>query len=190
MKKLSTLLFLGVLMALFALNVSAQDYRIYYASPDQIRVDYASGALFKISPASDLKVTQKGTKIGFTFSGFGLSLLPSQVRKADSTAYGTTVTEVVNAFIVGNDAVTDQTILTSTSTGTLTASTYSYVELSNDHASVASSIVVGGNTVSIPFGKTVIFKATRSPKTGKYKPIPAIAYTATGSSLRIYTIKE
>lgn len=190
MKKLSALLFLGVLLSLSALTVNAQNWRIYYAAPDQIRVDSANGGLYKISPAADFKVVTRGTKVGFKFSGFDMTLLPAQVRKADSTAYGATVATVIGAFVTGNDAVTDQTIVTSTSTGTLAASTYSFVELSNDHASTASSIVVGGNTVSIPAGKIVTFKATRSPKTGRYKPIPAIAYTATSSSLRIYTIKE
>jgi len=188
MKKLCFLLLSFALLIGF--SASAQNYRIYYTAPDQIRVDSANGGLWKISPASEFRVATRGTKIGFKFSGFDLTLLPSQVRKADSTSYGATVPLVIGAFVTGNDAVTDQTILNSTTTGTLAASTYSYVEISNDHTSVASSIVVGGNTVSIPFGKTVIFKATRSPKTGKYKPIPAIAYTATSSSLRIYTIKE
>lgn len=188
MKKLSALLLIAGL--LIGLNANAQNWRIYYTSADQIRIDSASGGLHRLSPAKDLKVVQKGSKIGFTFSGFGLSLLPNQVRKADSTAYGTTVSGVITSFISGADAVTDQAIVNSTTTGTLAASSYSYIEIANDHASVASSIVVSGQTVSVPFGKSVIFQAIRSPKTGRYKPIPAVAYTATGSSLRIYTIKE
>jgi hypothetical protein len=187
MKKSILMLFVGVMLSLSAV---AQNYRIYYATPDQIRVDNAAGVLQKISPAADLKIKAVGTKVGFTFSGFGLTLSPSQVRKVDSTAYGATVADVISAFVVSSAAATDQVIVNSTSTGTLTASTYSYVELHNDHATVASSIVVGGNTISIPSGKSVIFQAIRSPKTGGYKPIPAIAYTATSSSLRIYTIKE
>jgi hypothetical protein len=171
MKKLSSL-FLSLAMFI-GLSANAQNWRIYYTSADQVRVDSASGGLYRISPAKDLKVVQKGSKIGFTFSGFGLTLSPSQVRRADSTAYGTTVSGVITAFISGADAVTDQNIVVSTTTGTLAASTYSFVELSNDHASAASSIVVGGNTVSIPAGKVVTFRAVRSTKTGRYKPIPA-----------------
>lgn len=188
MKKLSALLL--SLAMLVSLAASAQDWRIYYTSADQVRIDSASGGLHRLSPAADVKVAPKGSKIGFTFSGFGLTLSPSQVRRVDSTAYGTTVSGVITTFISGADLTTDQAILVSTTTGTLAASTYSYVEISNDHSSAASSIVVGGNTVSIPAGKIVTFKALRSPKTGRYKPIPAIAYTATSSSLRIYTIKE
>jgi hypothetical protein len=188
MKKLIAL---TMSLAMFiSLSASAQNWRIYYTSADQVRVDSASGGLHRLSPAKDLKVVQKGSKIGFTFAGFGMTLTPNQVRRADSTAYGTTVSGVITAFISGSDAVTDQAIITSTTTGTLAASTYSYVELSNDHASAAASILVGGQTVSIPAGKVVAFKALRSPKTGRYKPIPTIAYTATGSSLRIYTVKE
>ena len=188
MKKFNALFFaFGLLLAL---NANAQTWRIYYTSADQVRIDSASGGLHRISPAKDLKVVQKGSKIGFTFSGFGLSLLPSQVRKADSTAYGTTVSGVITSFISGADAVTDQAIIVSTTTGTLAASTYGFVEISNDHASAAASIVVAGQTVSIPAGKILTFRAVRSTKTGRYKPIPAIAYTATGSSLRIYTVRE
>lgn len=188
MKKFNALFFaFGLLLALSA---NAQTWRIYYTSADQVRIDSASGGLHRISPAKDLKVVQRGGKIGFTFSGFGLSLLPSQVRKADSTAYGTTVSGVITSFISGADAVADQAIITSTATGTLAASTYSLIEISNDHATVASSIVINGVTVSIPAGKIVTLKAIRSAKTGRYKPLPSVAYTATGSSLRIYTVKE
>ena len=177
------LLFIGV-------SAQAQDWRIYYTSADQIRVDSANGGLHKVTPAKDLKIAIRGNKVGFTFSGFGKTLLPSQIKRADNTAYGTTVSQVITAFISGADLATDQVIITSTATGTLDSTKYSFVELENIHATVASSIVVGGNTVSIPAGKSVTFRAIRSEKTGRYKPIPQIAYTATGSSLRIYTIKE
>ncbi len=190
MKKFLSIAFALTLFALSA-AVQAQDYRIYYTSADQIRVDNADGTLYRLSPAKDLKIVKRGgTKIGFTFSGFGLTLLPSQVRKIDSTAYGATVDNVIAAFISAADPATDQTVVTSTSTGTLAASTYSLVELTNIHASTASSVVVGGNTVSIPAGVTLKFEAIRSPKTGRYKPIPAIAYTATSSALRIRTVLE
>lgn len=158
MKKfLSTLLLFT--FALLAIPSQAQDYRIYYTSADQIRVDNADGTLHRLSPAKDLKIVKRSTKIGFTFSGFGLTLLPSQVRKIDSTAYGATVDQVIAAFISSADPATDQTVITSTATGTLTASTYSLVELTNIHATVASSVVVGGNTVSIPAGVTLKFEA-------------------------------
>ncbi|WP_026630060.1 hypothetical protein [Dyadobacter alkalitolerans] len=188
MKKcIALIMTLGLLIGLEA---NAQNWRIYHTSADQVRVDSANGGLHRITPAKDLKIAQRGSKIGFTFAGFGLTLSPDQVRKAENTAYGATVTDVITAFLSGGDAVTDQVIINSTTTGTLAASTFSYIEIANDHASAASSIVVSGQTVSIPAGKSVIFQALRSPKTGRYKPIPAIAYTATGSTLRIYTVKE
>ncbi|MCF2487469.1 hypothetical protein [Dyadobacter sp. CY347] len=188
MKKcIALLLTLGLVIGLEA---NAQNWRIYYTSADQVRVDSASGGLHRITPAKDLKIVSKGSKIGFTFAGFGLTLSPDQVRRSDNTAYGATVSDVITAFISGADAITDQAIINSTTTGTLAASTFSYVEIANDHASAASSILVAGQSVSIPAGKSLIFKAIRSPKTGRYKPIPAIGYTATGSSLRIYTVKE
>lgn len=172
----------------FAAN--AQNWRIYRTTDSQIRIDSASGGLHRITSDQDLKVVSRGSKIGFTFTGFGLTLSPSQVLRSDGTTYGSTVTDVIAAFITDTDLVADQAIINSTTTGTLAASTYSYIEVANDHASAASSIVVAGQTVSIPAGKSLVFKAIRSPKTGRYKPIPAIAYTATSSSLRIYTIKE
>ncbi len=181
--------FLSVcLLVGFAAN--AQNWRIYRTTDSQIRIDSASGGLHRITSDQDMKVVQRGSKIGFTFTGFGLTLSPSQVLRSDGTTYGSTVSDVINAFVVGTDLVADQAIINSTATGTLAASTFSYIEIANDHASAASSIVVAGQTVSIPAGKSLIFKSLRSPKTGRYKPIPAIAYTATGSSLRIYTIKE
>ncbi|GGH42865.1 hypothetical protein GCM10007423_39830 [Dyadobacter endophyticus] len=188
MKKFIALFFSLSLLVGFAAN--AQNWRIYRTTGTQIRIDSANGGLHKISSDNDLKVTPSGSKIGFTFTGFGLKLLPSQVLRADGTTYGTTVSDVIAAFVTSADLVADQAIINSTTTGTLAASTYSYIEVANDHASAASSIVVAGQTVSIPAGKSLIFKSIRSPKTGRYKPIPAIAYTATGSSLRIYTIKE
>jgi hypothetical protein len=188
MKKFNALFF--SLAILLSLTASAQNWRIYRTTDSQIRIDSASGGLHRITADQDLKVVPKSSKIGFTFTGFGLTLSPSQVLRADGTTYGATVSDVITAFVTSTDLVADQAIINSTTTGTLAASTYSYIEIANDHASAASSIVVAGQTVAIPAGKSLIFKAIRSPETGRYKPIPAIAYTATSSSLRIYTIKE
>lgn len=188
MKKcIALLLTLGLLVGLEA---NAQNWRVYRTTDSQIRIDSASGGLHRVTADQDLKVVAKGGKIGFTFTGFGLTLSPSQVLRADGTTYGSTVSDVITAFVTSTDLTADQVIINSTTTGTLAASTYSYIEIANDHASAASSIVVSGQTVSVPAGKSLIFKAIRSPKTGRYKPIPAVAYTATGSSLRIYTVKE
>lgn len=190
MKQLLSTLLLFCMLTIIVNTAQAQNWRIYYSSPTTIRVDSSSGGFAFLARAENSEVKAKGTKISFDFGNKSFLLTPAQVRKADNTTYGATVSTAIAAFISQADFASEQTVVVSTSTGTLDSLVYSVVELTNIHASVASSIVVGGNTVSIPAGGSVRFEAIRSPKTGRYKPVPRITYTATSSSLRIRTVKE